>query len=86
MKLFSVAKEAGFIISSEDLNSLRAELELLESNDGELTDEQLEAVAGGAAFFGGLAASTGFMVAGVSGVFIKTRTNMMDLIRRRNRG
>jgi predicted ribosomally synthesized peptide with nif11-like leader len=55
--IFAVAKEAGFIISAEDLNSVRTELELLESNDGELTDEQLEAVAGGAAFGGAIAVS-----------------------------
>jgi len=51
--IFAVAKEAGFIISAENLQKLRTELELIENNennDGELTDEQLEAVAGGAAF------------------------------------
>jgi predicted ribosomally synthesized peptide with nif11-like leader len=75
--IFAVAKEAGFIISAEDLNSLRAELELLESNDGELTDEQLEAVAGGAAFFGGMFAASGAFLGSVAGIYI------WDRVRRR---
>jgi len=71
--IFAVAKEAGFIISAEDLNSLRSELELMESNDGELTDEQLEAVAGGVAFgitAAGLTAAGGTALLGASGALI----------------
>jgi hypothetical protein len=64
--IFAVAKEAGFIISAEDLQKLRTELELVENNDGELTNEQLEAVAGGAAF--GTAVLTGIAAAGVAGI------------------
>jgi len=70
--IFAVAIEAGFIISAEDLQKLRTELELIENNennDGDLTDEQLEAVAGGVAF--GTAASVlfaaGLLTLGVGG-------------------
>jgi hypothetical protein len=73
--IFAIAKETGFIISAEDLQKLRTELELIENNennennDGDLTDEQLEAVAGGVAF--GTAASVlfgaGLLTLGVGG-------------------
>ena len=50
----AIAKEAGFVISSEEVeNHLK---EKLEESEEELTAEQLEAVAGGAAFVGGLIA------------------------------
>jgi predicted ribosomally synthesized peptide with nif11-like leader len=62
----AAAKESGFIFSAEDLNSVRTELELLESNDGELTDEQLEAVAGGGAFVAaGIVAGGGLIGGGL---------------------
>ena len=74
--IFAVAKEAGFIISAEDLNSVRTELELLESNDGELTDEQLEAVTGGAGFWLGVGAwALGGLAIGVPFIVRRVRLN-----------
>jgi predicted ribosomally synthesized peptide with nif11-like leader len=50
----AIAKEAGFVISAEEVeNHLK---EKMEDSEEELTDEQLENVAGGAAFIGGLVA------------------------------
>jgi predicted ribosomally synthesized peptide with nif11-like leader len=82
--IIGVAKEVGFHINIEDLDSLRTELERLESNDGELTEEQLEAVAGGAAFKGVTAAAIMFAWAdGMSGGDSSLMARFWGLLRRR---
>jgi predicted ribosomally synthesized peptide with nif11-like leader len=82
--IIGVAKEVGFHINIEDLDSLRTELERLESNDGELTEEQLEAVAGGAAFKGVTAAAIMFAWAdGMTGGDGSIMARFWGLLRRR---
>jgi predicted ribosomally synthesized peptide with nif11-like leader len=85
--IFAVAKESGFIISAEDLKSLRTEIEVLEGNDGELTDKQLEDVAGGAAFIPSAAtlATLATIKTGVAitGGLVSIGASLRSLFRRR---
>ena len=65
----AIAKDLGFSITAEELENLIQKN--MDDSEEELTVEQLEAVAGGAAFFGGFAAFGGFIIGMAAGTTYK---------------